>query len=289
MYKDKFVLSVLHNGSPVKETGSRYNRQVAIPFGSEYKLRLKNKNDRSCAVRLFIDGAPVSNFGDFVVSAGGTVDLERFVTDSMSRGKRFRFVTLDHSSVDDPTRSENGIIRAEFRLAKQPNGINITPHDDWRWFKLPKHPGDGGDWSYYEHGDGSSDTNWSFTYNSSTDVPNNSPQWSNSSGSRGKSKSKGLRKRSAMYSASMNSVVGACAAPMAATEAGATIQGGRSNQSFGYTQLVVEERATILQLKMVGIHQSDRTRTISRGKFCTQCGHKVRHQDRYCGGCGRRI
>ena len=103
MYREKFVLSVIHDGRPVKESGSRGSRQVAIPFGSEYKIRLKNKNDRGCTARVTIDGIPISNFGDIIVNAGGTVDLERFITSSMNNGKRFKFVDLDHPDVDDPT------------------------------------------------------------------------------------------------------------------------------------------------------------------------------------------
>lgn len=281
MYKDKFVLSVIHNGSPVRESGSKHNRQAAIPFGSEYKIRLKNKNDRSCAVRLFIDGTPVSNFGDFVVSAGGSVDLERFVTDSMNSGKRFKFVTLDHRDVDDPTSSDNGIIRAEFRLAKQPNGIWINYPDTkkdwpprWDWPERKDYPPN---FPYWDHGN-SDDTNgtyWSFNYNSSTsDIKSRRVQ-----------KSSDPVTYSANFCGSMDTV---SADPAASTEVGATIQGGHSGQSFGYTDLEVEEKATILQLKMVGIRRP-KSSSISGSKFCTQCGHRLRKRDRYCGGCGRRI
>lgn len=126
MYKDKFVLTIIHNGSPVRESGSRSNRKAAIPFGSEYKIRLKNKNNRSCTASITIDGTPVSNFGDIIINAGGTVDLERFITESLDYGKKFKFVELNHPNVDDPTKSDNGIIRAEFRLAKQKDHIKIS-------------------------------------------------------------------------------------------------------------------------------------------------------------------
>jgi len=164
MYKDKFVLSVISDGHPVKESGSRGNRQVSIPFGSEYKIRLKNKNDKSCTAKVTIDGTPVSNFGDIIVNAGGTVDLERFITNSMSSGKKFKFVKLDHPDVDDPTKSENGFIQVEFRLAKEKNGIKISP-DPYKPSKNPWWPpkfkgfedNDGCNW-------GNSNNDWTFTY-----------------------------------------------------------------------------------------------------------------------------
>jgi len=119
MYNNKFVLSIINNGYPIKESGSRSNKQVVIPFGSEYKIRLKNKNDRDCTAKVTIDGIPISNFGNIIVGAGDTVEIERFITDSMSCGKKFKFVTLGHSDVDDPTSSDNGIVKVEFKLAKK--------------------------------------------------------------------------------------------------------------------------------------------------------------------------
>jgi len=288
MYKDKFILSVLHRGSPVKETGSRGSRKIAIPFGSEYKLRLKNKNDRSCAVKLTIDGSPVSNFGDFIVGSGATVDLERYVTDSMSRGKRFKFVTLDHQDVDDPTRSDNGIIRAEFRLAKQTNGIKINPQwsSDTIWYPVDS-PG-------WESGSGNDTSDFSKTFDDDTikDAADWTFNYHNSTGGkpqkrmRSRMKSKGYSGDNAvMYSSSMNSICGASAASF--TQAGATVEGGHSGQSFSYSHLEVESRATILQLKIVGIKSQRGMRT--EGRFCTQCGSRLRKQDKYCAGCGRRI
>jgi hypothetical protein len=81
--------------------------------------------------------------GDFVISAGGSVDLERFIDRSLIEGKRFKFVSFDHPDVDDPTSGENGFIKVEFRFAKRPNGIKLTPplywdhgDGDFKWFKM---------------------------------------------------------------------------------------------------------------------------------------------------------
>jgi len=267
MYKDKFVLSIISDGHPVKESGSRGNRQVVVPFGSEYKIRLKNKNDRSCTARVTIDGTPVSNFGDIIVNAGGTVDLERFITNSMSSGKKFKFVELDHPDVDDPTKSENGIIQVEFRLAKEKNGIKISPDqcnppkDTW-W--LPKFKG-------FEDNDGcycgSSNNDCTFTYDSGTSS---------------KSKSN-FRSSSVMY---CSSNIGASVSSFCDIDSGATIEGSKSNQSFTYSNLEVESHRTVLKLKMVGIkHEVKKSKKI----YCTQCGHQLRKRDRYCSSCGCKL
>ena len=259
MYKDKFVLSVIHDGHPIKESGKRGNRQVSIPFESEYKIRLKNKNDRSCTAKITIDGTPVSNFGDVIVNAGGTIDLERFIINSMTGGARFKFVDLDHSDVDDPTKSENGIVKVEFYLARQKNGIKIAP-SPWESSHVSRNP------SPLRYGNGD-DVTWidGMSTNNSSDT----------------SKSMKFSDTTVTYCASNNMI-----SSLADTEAGATIEGGHSNQAFTYSTLDVESHATVLELKIVGIRKN--RRTVPK-QYCTGCGHRIRKSDSYCGGCGRRV
>lgn len=113
--KENFVLNVFNDEYPVKEIDGK----VTIPFDSEYCLFLRNGNDRDCTAKIWIDGALVSNFRDFIIEANSELNLERFVTESMQEGKRFKFVLLDNPEVDDPERKENGIVKVEFRLEKQ--------------------------------------------------------------------------------------------------------------------------------------------------------------------------
>lgn len=249
MYKDKFVVSVIYDGFPVKESGHFSSREVAIPFGSEYKIRVKNKNDRSCTARVFIDGRKVSNMGDVVVYAGGSIDLERFIDRSLSEGKRFKFVSLDHPDVDDPTSGENGLIKVEFRLAKQPNGIKIVPY-------------------YWEHGN-ADDRRWD----------NGGIRWFNMDDSRSL-KSKGISD-SASYTCNYIN----CSTSV---EQGATVEGGQSNQSFGTIDLDVEEFPTaVLTLKIVGLRKQEVFHRSS--KFCSNCGTRLKKEAKYCSECGRRV
>lgn len=141
MYGGNFVLSVLRDGKPQKEM----NGNVGLPFDTEYKIRLKNKNNRQAMARVFVDGIQVCALGDFVLGASSSLDLERFVDTSLTRGKKFKFVSLEHSEVDDPTSSENGIIKIEFRLEKQTPFICIDP------IPIQEGPGDLKiyDWTYW--------------------------------------------------------------------------------------------------------------------------------------------
>jgi hypothetical protein len=263
MYKDKFVLSVIHDGHPVKETGHKGNREVAIPFDSEYKIRLKNKNDRSCTARVFIDGKKVSQLGDVIINAGGTIDLERYIDRSLERGKRFKFVSLDNPDVDDPTSSSNGIIKVEFRKAKHQNGIKID--FDWRdfvWMPPYKEDNNGPQWVYTDDKTtaGKYPQEGTVYYSSSNVVNGNTMKCSSGFGSLSTS----------------------CALP------GATVEGSKSNQQFTYSNLEVEDYAVILKLKMVGLEKREAMRD-TECKYCTQCGQRIKRVDKYCSECGHRV
>ena len=110
----EFVLNIMQE-YPVRE----FDNKVAIHFDTEYELLLKNNNERDCSARIWIDGSLVSELGDFIIRAGDELNLERFVSESLREGKRFKFVPLSHPEVDDPSREENGIVKVEFRLAKK--------------------------------------------------------------------------------------------------------------------------------------------------------------------------
>jgi len=274
MYKDKFVLSVIHDEYPVREFGERENKRVALPFNSEYKIRLKNKNSKGCTARVFIDDKKATMLGDLIISAGTSVNLERFIDNSLEVGKKFKFVSLMDPNVDDPTSSGNGIIRVEFRLAKKENGIkiNVEPftYKPWNWddwqFTKPYKPWDCGGWKFRG------------SYN----------PWAGSSGDlvvyNSDFHSDGSYDGSVQMSFSSNFV----SDNMNSLEDGATIEGGHSNQSFVYSNLDVEDFATILQLKIVGIKDSKQADKLIY-QYCSKCGSKAKRTDRFCSECGNKL
>ena len=131
----EFVCNVILD-EPVKEVDGI----AVVPFDAEYKLLLKNNNNRRASAKITIDGSPISSFGDLVINANSAVTLERFITESLTEGKKFKFVPLDNPAVDDPSREENGLIRVEFKLEKKqeyieweysPNLNLLLPLDGW--------------------------------------------------------------------------------------------------------------------------------------------------------------
>lgn len=247
MYKDGFVVSVMRDDRPLRESG----RTVRLPFDSEYKIRLKNKNNSSCKVKVYIDGTPVSQLGDFVISMWGTLDLERFVTDSLNSGKKFKFVSADDSRVQDPTSPQNGIIRVEFYKAT--NGPLITFDYDWPYWNGD----DGSSWKKKSSSDDSDSVEWTYTNNT----------------------------QNAFYCSTLGDVsTRACSM----SDKGATVEGGDSNQSFvTVSDFETEAIPVVIELELRAPRSAAAPEP--RRNYCGTCGARRRLKDKYCPQCGRKF
>ncbi len=262
-YKTDFVLCVLHEKAPLREIGGK----VTLPFNSEYKIRLKNKNNVRAKARVWIDGRKVSNLGDFIIHPGETLDLERFLDDSMSEGNRFKFVPLSDSRVNDPTDSENGIVKVEFyieqvfKLDWSIPPIKINP--------LPTYPRGGPAYPTYPFYGG---PDYTLT---STPVPASSI-------------------RSSCSTTTVSNNVNYVAPVQEHGQAGATVEGGNSNQRFVEgADFITDICPTTLTLKIKGPRtksDNDTSRPRRKARFCGGCGtERLRRIDKFCRGCGVKI
>lgn len=260
-YDSQFVLCVLHDGSPVREIGGT----VHLPFHSEYKIRLKNKNlGLRAKARVWVDGRAVSNLGDFILQPGETLDLERFLDQSMSNGRRFKFVPVGDSRVNDPTDPDNGVIKVEFYLEKR-----------WSPPRYPLRP-------LTKRTCYGAQPNWNYTDS------NTSGASFNSVGGRGSSISTNCISTSFVPDS----------ISLLDDGAGATVEGSHSGQGFVYgSDFLTEPYPVTLRLNIRGLergHWDDEfeVRPSPRPpkkmiKFCPNCGAK-RHRmaDKFCHRCG---
>ncbi len=127
VYSSKFVMAVLVHGVPQRELA---NGVVPIPFGAEYSLRFRNKNNRRAVVKFFIDGENVSGEG-YVVNANSHVDIKRHA----SIDRTFKFISLESLEAIDfgknggNTDKVKGVIEARFFLEKEaPTPVHIHNH-----------------------------------------------------------------------------------------------------------------------------------------------------------------
>ena len=254
------VLCVLHNNAPVREIDGR----IHLPFHSEFKVRVKNKHAFLRAkARVSIDGRQVSNLGDFILQPNETLDLERFLDESMTRGRRFKFVPLGDSRVNDPTDEENGTIKVEFYREK-------------RWDppqpKISKWP------TKSPNITGSCDANW--VYNQS-----------NTLGNQTFTRGGGTTNCSVNYVSS--NIVHDSYIP---ENAGATVEGGHSGQSFVYgSDFLTETYPVTLELAIRAVDRREMNwddqaqlprQPKKRIKFCPNCGSKRHGMAKFCDSCG---
>ena len=255
-YDRQFVLSIIHNGSPVREI----NGKVTLPFNSEYKIRLKNKHTYLRAkARVWVDGRKASNLGDFILNPGEKLDLERFLDESMVSGNRFQFVPLSDSRVNDPSDYENGIIKVEFfREIDKNNTITIDPSI------IPTTPIKPGPWDT-----GSGPYYWN-------DTNTTTGNWSN--------------RTKVSYTSNpipTTNVVNTCV-----SQDGATVEGSHSNQRFVEGSHFQTEISPItLRLKLQGPKTRRRTTNTdsqepTKARFCSQCGSRRMRGAKFCHRCG---
>jgi len=116
-FANGYVASIILKNKPLREFKYQGKRTVKVPFGSEYTIRIKNKSKEPALVDVSIDDTDVLNGSSLLLTAGETVNLERFVSES-SKGKKFKFISLKEGAatgeIDDPYRDENGVVRVKF-------------------------------------------------------------------------------------------------------------------------------------------------------------------------------
>ena len=265
-YDSQFVICVLHNGHPIREI----NGTVSVPFNSEYKIRLKNKHSYLRAkARVWVDGRKASNLGDFILKAGETLDLERFLDSDLDRGNRFKFVPLSNRKVNDPTDPSNGIIKVEF-YREHDYVKNITITDPRPWNPIKPRPGNGDD-VYWDHTIANP-----LTYTSG-----------------GKGSSCGPTTSSTSFNAALTSV-NYISAPLVDPNAGATVEGGQSGQQFTYGDDFLTDTFPItLTLKIKGLSRKSTPtiepprKTRKKVRFCSNCARRrSRMADKFCPRCG---
>ena len=211
--QDGFVLNIVHDAQFSKEISG----QVFLPFQTEYKIRLKNAHNLRAVASVTVDGRPVSNLGDIVIPANGELSLERFLNESLSEGRRFKFVPIAEPQLGDPYNKDNGIIKVKFRLEKK-----IPPPIYWI---VPDNP----------------------KFKINENFPSTLPLASLTTGTPNSSLTTGTVDSFAtgeFNSGITNTNCSAC---------GATIGGSISNQAFHEVSLDIDDQITILELRILGI------------------------------------
>lgn len=244
MYSNNFVVCIMHNGEALTNSKAGV---VALPFGAEYKIRLRNKNNRRAGAQVFLDGEEVTD-GFVIISANDYTDLDCHV---LSR-KRLKFVSADSGEATDAGKDNkdddsNGVVKVVWRLEKEyqlPPPIQYIPHwynSMWQWYSYPP-----------VYGIGSAEEK------TSGGIVTPNCQASNTCDFEGVSNNYKLQE-------------------------GCTVEGSVSNQNFRTVYLELEVTSTIIQLILKGFvnkpkqGKCDRCKhqNSKKAKFCSFCGNPL--------------
>lgn len=119
-YAHGYVVSIIGpSGQPIRESNEVGDRTIRLPYESEYKIRIKNKNSVRCKAQVLVDGMDIAPGKFFIVRPNESVDLERFLQDGdMNKGNCFRFINALKGAatgeIQDPHSRNLGQIEVKF-------------------------------------------------------------------------------------------------------------------------------------------------------------------------------
>jgi len=128
VYSHQFVAAVKVNGSILREATGR----VAVPFGSEYAVYLKNLASVRAMARVEIDGTDATEGTWLILAPNSSMDLERFIRNgNLQSGNRFKFIKRTQKIEEARgIKGEDGLVRVEYKFEKLPDPEVHTHHYD---------------------------------------------------------------------------------------------------------------------------------------------------------------
>lgn len=116
MYSNKLSACIKVNGKVLREVGD----VVALPFGSEYTISIKNHNSRKASVKVEIDSTDVGE-GNFIIEPNSTIELKRFIkNNNLNEGNAFKFIERTSSIEDYRGVGQNdGLVRISYEFERE--------------------------------------------------------------------------------------------------------------------------------------------------------------------------
>jgi len=139
MYQNKFVVAIKSGGKILREAKDL----VALPFGSEFSVLVKNLNSRRAKFTLHIDGQDVLGGQEIIVDANNEVEMKRFIRNgNMNEGNAFKFIERTAAIEDGPRgiKMDDGVVRVEFWFEQEAPVVTTTYHRDVWWDEYYRSP-----------------------------------------------------------------------------------------------------------------------------------------------------
>lgn len=277
MFNNRFVFAIRVGGKVLREQ----NGTVALPFGAEYDLILKNLNSRRAMANVTVDGKAATENTRLIIPANGSINLERYIRNgNLNSGNRFKFIERTaqieaHRGIG----ADDGLIRAEFWAERERISLPVYYQQEERgWPSIPKHP------TSPRFGEGFLKSRRM----SKTPMRSSGPQ----SASGGFRSFSGITGQSMGSSGDATSFCNASASLGDEPEliTGITVPGSASNQQFQYVSgFELETTSTVIVLQLRGQIQGEPVYapvTVEYKPQCPTCGRINKATSRYCSTCG---
>jgi hypothetical protein len=265
-HKNDFVACIKANGKILREQ----NQQVAVPFGSEYSILVKNLKSVRAMVEITIDGESVTDNQKLILNDNSEIDLERYIKNgNLSKGNKFRFIERteeieNHRGI----KASDGLVRIEFWPEK------IT-HQTITW---PNYP-------YYE--------NWpTKTRPTYPKYPNDGVTFTKTDGNYN-----GILRQyqNTVHTTTCENLPNQvftmnCSVNTNPEPKGITVPGSESNQTFVYgSNFDTESLSTVIVFQLVGKSNEQvitRPVTVQTKPKCITCGRQNKAVNKFCSQCG---
>jgi hypothetical protein len=247
--------SLLHSKTHFRKKAFLY-----LPFDSEYVLFFKNMSTERAIIGVEIDGTDVLGGNKLVVDGKAETHLERFVLDGrLDKGRKFKFVSLTSSEVQNPTSNANGLVRITAQWEAPRPRISI------RSVRIEP---------------------LSYCPDAVHDSAQSMPCSTSSAGV--------VMEQGMIGNTALNCSTSFAPEYTSGTLKGATVEGGGSNQKFSYTyaQALGDTEVTMefqINAPALGQPVTVKETCMTLRKFCTQCREPLELRDKFCGSCGEPV
>lgn len=139
MFSQNLVMAVKVGGKVLRE----FDGTVALPFGSEYTILLKNLSTQRASVKVSIDGQDATEGVNLIINAGESMELKRSIKNgNLDTGNAFKFIEKTAQiEAYRGNKAEDGLLTVtyEFERAKpKPSRPDYPIYPDY-----PKYPWNG--------------------------------------------------------------------------------------------------------------------------------------------------
>jgi hypothetical protein len=287
MFKNNLIVAVKANNKVLRE----FKDTSYIPFGAEYTILIKNMDSRRASVRLWIDGTDATEGTSLVVNGNTEVEIERFIKNgNLKAGNRFKFIEKT-SNIEKHRGSkvDDGFIRVEFQFEKIYEPVNTWD----AYYRTPSiystqtilHSNNEG--SIYKGSPAPTAVVGSGVMRSMS-ISSNNATMSNATASVA---SAGVNSVFTAQSAVSQNAETALTTSNAANDAGITVPGGHSTQTFTTASwFPVEVTKHVILLKLLGESPEGKKVqapvTVKAKPRCDTCGKLNKATSKFCSECG---